>query len=303
MADVLLLKDRAGSVEFYPPARPASATLVFRSPSGTSLATPTVSVDALSRTVSAADTSTPSQRFTAATGTGTPVLGRGYWWTSVDSGGHSALVRLAELASSVWTLEAPVPGATAVQVGDTLTGARLTASVPSSATDELGQHYSLEWTVTGADGAVSVYQQTAHVCRTLYLPAMDPARAAAFAAEAYPSHYLTRPWGYWRRVAERAAERVWKEVAKNGRFPHLIGNSDAFAAAGEVALEIELAAQSIVRPSVVDADGHRLALGDRLKAEVEDAISGQRYDEDDSGSVDDGDEGGALINYIAAVRR
>lgn len=302
MADVLLLKDRTGAVEFYPPTRPASATLVFRSPGGTSLATPTVTVDALSRTVSAIDSTIPEQRFTAATGTGTPVVGRGYWWTSTDSGGHSALVYLAELASSQWTLESPVPGATKVQVGDTLTGARLTATVPASATDEIGQHYSLEWTVTGADGAVSIYQRTAHVCRTLYQPAMDAGRAAAFAAEAYPSHYTARTWGYWRRVAERAAERVWKEVAKNGRFPHLIGNSDAFATAGEVALEIELAAQNIVRPSVVDADGHKVSLAELLKEEVDTAISGQRYDENDNAVVDGEDET-PILNFIAAVRR
>lgn len=302
MADILLLEDRARVVEFTPPERPASATLVFRSPAGTSKATPSVTVDALARTVSAVDATTPEQVFTAATGTGTPVVGRSYWWVSSDDGAHEALVTLAELDASVWTLDGPVPGATKAQVGDLLKGARLTATIPDTATTTRGEDYSLEWTVTGADGVVRIYQQPAHVCRTLYRDPVSPTSAAEYVADAFPNHYVGRSWGYWRRLSARANARVWRRVRKDGRWPHLLGGDDAFVDAGEIALELELAKQNICSPSIVDIDAHKTALRDQLKEEVDDAISGQRYDEDDDGVTDPGEEG-PISNFIAAVRR
>lgn len=299
--DALLLKDRSSAVEFYPPERPASATLVVRTDGGTSKEAPTVTVDSLSRTVTAVDATTPEQVFTAGSGSGTPVVGRPYWWVSADSGAHEALVTLAELASNVWKLAAPVPGSSKAQVGDLLKGARLSATVSSSSLSAVGRFWSLEWTVTGADGVVRVYQQTAHVCRTLLVPAMSAGDAAAFVAAAFPGHYTGRTWGYFAELARRASARVWKRVRKDGRFVELVGDSRAFVDAGVIALRLELAKEQLVPPSILDVVSYMDALDRQLSAEVEEALSGQRYDANDDGVVDP--EEVEVLNFVRAVRR
>ena len=286
MADVLLVQDAATVVEFTPLVRPASATLVFRSPGGSSLLTPTVTVDSLSRTVTAVDATIPEQKFTSASGSGTPVVGRRYWWTSSDDGAHEALVRVAELDANVWTLEAPVPGATKVQVNDLLRGARLTATITSAVTDERAENYQLEWTIT--DGAGTVHppiRQMAHVVRTGYLPPCSAASAADFVSSAYPNHYVGRTYGFWLDLAERASDRVWRRVRRGGRFVHLVGGSDSFEPAGRLALQIELAQVGILPSSYLDRATALDDLEKRLEAEIADAVDGQFYDEDDDGVV------------------
>lgn len=293
MPDTLLLVDRATVVEFYPPSRPASATLTFRSPGGSTLAEPSVTVDALSRTVSAAHATLPASKCTAATGTGTPVVGRSYWWTSSDDGAHEALVTLSEIDANVWTLEAPVPGSTAIQANDLLRGARLTATIPSSATGSRAENCLLEWTVTGADGVVSAYQDVAHVCRTLYRVAVDAAQSRAFVTDAYPAHASGRSFGYFRRIAARASERVWKALRSGGHLQHLINSSGSFTifeAAGEVALRRELLREHIVPPTVLDTNTYRQDLETELKDEVAKAVANTVYDADDSGSVEAGEQ-------------
>lgn len=301
MSDALLLLARDCSVEFCPTERAASATLVVRNDSGTSKSAPTVTVDPLARTVTAVDATTPEQVFTAATGTGTPVVGRPYWWVSSDSGAHEAQVTLAETATNVWKLAAPVPGSSKVQVGDLLKGARLSATVPSTALAAVGRFWSLEWTVTGADGVVRVYQQTAHVCRTLFRPAVTASEAAAYLAGAYPGHYVGKTWGYFDGLAARASARVWKRVRKDGRFLNLVGDSASFCDAGVVALRIELVKEQLVPGSVLDVVSYGDALDRQLSSEVEEALSGQRYDESDDGIVDEGET--PVLNYVRAVRR
>lgn len=299
--DALLLKDRSSAVEFYPPERPASATLVVRTDGGASKEAPAVTVDPLARSVSAVDATSPEQIFTAASGSGTPVVGRPYWWVSGDSGAHEAQVTLAELASNVWKLTAPVPGSSKVQVGDLLKGARLSAAVSSTSLTTVGRFWSLEWTVTGADGIVRIYQQTAHVCRTLFVPAMSAGDAAAFVAGAFPGHYVGRTWGYFSELARRASARVWKRVRKDGRFVELVGDSRAFVDAGVVALRLELAKEQLFPSSIIDVVSYQDALDRQLSAEVEEALSGQRYDATDDGIVD-ADEV-EILNFVRAVRR
>ena len=242
--DVLLLQSRSATAEFYPPVKPASATLSVYGPGGgTAIESPTVTVDTLARTVTVA---TSTDTFTAATGSaGTPTPGRQYWWTSVDTGAHKALVRLSQYATNVWKLEAPIAGS-AVQVGDTLAGARLSATVADTSTANRGAFYQLVWTVTDAAGAVTIYQQTAHVVRTLFREAVTTDECARYIAQAYPNHAVGMTWGQFAELARRASERTWRRVRSGGRWMNLFGDSECFREAGLVALRMELAAHQIL---------------------------------------------------------
>lgn len=284
--DVLLLEDRSAVVEFYPPIKPASATLSVYAPGGgTALESPAVTVDTLSRTVTVA---TSTETFTA-TGTGTPVVGRQYWWTSVDTGAHKALVRVAQYASDVIRLDSPVAGS-ALQIGDTITGSRLSATVTTTSTANRGSFYQLVWTVTDAAGAVRIYQQTAHVVRTLYRDAVTVDECARYLARAYPSLAATYTHGQFLELARLASERVWKRVRSGDRWMHLFGDSASFAAAGIIALRIELAQEQLVPPGVIDPIGYIDEQRKALDLEIADAISAQWYDANDDGGVQKADE-------------
>ena len=279
--DVLLPEDRSTLVEFYPPERPTSATCRFLTPGGTSLLAPTVSVDALSRTVTAVSS---DYSFTAATGTGTAVAGRRYWWKTSDDGAQEGLVYLSEVDANVWTLDSGVPSLAAL-VGDTLYGARMTATITSAATAARDVNYRIEWTVLGADSVTRVYTQLAHVVRTQYRPAVSAFDARDYLSRAWPDVTSTKSYGYYAGLALRASERVWRRVRTSDRFQHLLGAADDFAAAGRVALGIELLDEMLMPPGVNDRQSYRTELEAQMQREIDDAIGSRPYDVDDDGNV------------------
>lgn len=285
--DVLLLEDRSAAVEFYPPVKPASATLSVYAPGGgTALESPAVTVDSLARTLTAV---TSTDTFTAATGSGTPVVGRQYWMTSVDTGAHRALVRLAQYASNVWKIEAPFPGSS-VQVGDTLAGARLSATVTTTSTANRGSFYQLVWTVTDADSVVRIYQQTAHVVRTVYRDAVTTDECARYISRAHPNLAVGMTHGQFAELARLASERTWRRVRAGDRWMHLFGDSAAFASAGICALRIELAREQVIPSGVIDPGAFIEEEVKALDREIADAISAQWYDANDDGGVQRDDE-------------
>ena len=289
--DVLLLEDRSTLVEFYPPERPSSATCRFLSPSGSSLLAPAVTVDALSRTVTAVSS---DYSFTATTGSGTPVAGRRYWWKTSDDGAQAALVTLSEVDASVWTLDTSVPSLSVV-VGDTLYGARLTATITDAVTTARDLNYRIEWTVTGADGVVRVYTQIAHVVRSQYRDAVSATDARDYLSRAWPDVTSAKSYGYYAGLAKRASERVWRRVRASGRFQHLLTSADDFDAAGRVALSIELLDEQMVPPAVIDRSAYRAELESQLQREIDDVIGSRPYDENDDNDVSSDTESQPLV--------
>jgi hypothetical protein len=132
----------SGVLEIYPPERPASATLSFLSPKGAVLTTaPTVTLDTLQRTITAVDADDPSL-LTVSGSTGSLVDGRRYWWVSAAGGGAVDMVRLSELTdANTPAFDDPPPSGFAAS--DTLRGARLTASIPSSVTGTRDLNYRI----------------------------------------------------------------------------------------------------------------------------------------------------------------
>lgn len=297
--DVLLLEDRSTLVEFYPPERPASATCAFLSPRGVSLASPAASVDDLQRTITAVDADDPTLS-TVSGATGSFADGRRYWWLSSSGGGAEDLVRLSEQtgASTVAFDDAPPAGFAA---NDTLRGARLTTTIPSTATTTRDLNYRVQWTVTGADGVVRIYTQLAHVVATQYRPAVSASEARAYLAEMWPDQVYSRRRGFFVGLAERASERVWKRVRTSGRFQHLLGDPGDFAAAGRIAMDIELLAHQLVPPAVIDRVQYRSDLERQLQHEVDEVLGSRPYDEADTGDLANG-PGSRPLMAISARR-
>lgn len=298
--DVLLLEDRSATVEFYSPKRPSSATCRFLSPAGKSLLTPAVTVDALSRTVTAVSSSVEAQ-FTAASGSGSPVAGRRYWWRTIDDGAQEALVMLSEYDANIWALESGVPSDT-VRVGDTLYGARLTTTITSAATATRDLNYRIEWTVTNADGTVDIVTQIAHVVRTVYRDAVTPSDARDFLARTWPDVCGSRGYGYFRSLADRASSRVWRRIRASGRFQHLLADPNDFESAGRAALELELLDEQMMPPQIIDRVQYRRDLEERMQREIDDVISSRPYDDDDTNDVTDSEEMRRPVTAIGARR-
>lgn len=295
--DVLLTQNRTTTVEFVPPdSRPVSATCRFLSPSGAELVAPSATVDTLSRTVvNAIDAET----YEVSGATGTAVAGRTYWWTSEDDSTLSAQVMLSESSGSLWYLES-VAATIVAQAGDTFRGARITASISSTYTATRGENYRLEWTVTGADGVVRVYDQVAHVTRKNIRAAVDAGQARDFFASAWRDIASGRRFGYYVKLAARASDRVWRRIRAMGRYVHLLADSDDFAAAGRIALERECASENLYPPGTIDTQSYRESLDKALNREVEDVISSRPYDEDDDGAIDSTEV--RTVNAISLVR-
>jgi hypothetical protein len=296
--DFLLLQSRAGEVEFYPPERPASATCRFLSPSGTELATPAVVVDTVSRTITDV---TSDFEVTVSGSTGTPKAGRSYWWVSSDTGAQEALLLLSEVVSATWLFQTSAP-TSVPKLGDLIRGARLTTTVPLSATGTRDRNYQIEWTVTGADGVVRVYTSMGHVVRTLYRPACDAAQARDYLARTWPDMTESRSFGDYLSLARRASERVWKRIRTAGRFQDLIGDPNDFRSAGDEALGYELARDGMIPAAVIDRDAYMERQLVAIQREIDDAIGSRPYDDGDTGDLTQTAATSRPITAIAARR-
>lgn len=289
---VYILENRSTAIEFVPPEAPDSATLSFKDSGGAELSAPAVTVDPTDTTVGATVTTSTEFQVGAAL-----VARRQYWWGSSD--GAASLVRCASYAGGVAVLEAAPPGNTVV-TGDTITGARLTATIPDTVVATRGLNYRAEWTVTGVDGVVRVYQQAIHVVRCLFRDALTADEAARYLAGAFPSAMVDRSFGYFSELARRASHRVERKLLAGQRYQHLVGDFAAFSDAGLVALRIELALEGLVPPGY-DPTNYVSKTDVELGEAIQEAISGLWYDEDDSGTVEETEKSG--FYSIRQVRR
>jgi hypothetical protein len=278
-----LQQNQNNVVVLVPPRRPASATLAFVSPSGTSLSSPAVTLDTLVGTVA----SVAAFSATVTVSAGALVAGRQYWVSS-DAEGESLVLASTEVSDTITWQDMP---ATTVAVASTVRGARLTATIPSSVCDDLGQYFQLRWTVTHADGSVQTYLEAASVCRTVFRAPVTSDIAARHAGYAFPAIASQRKTAYWQEVAGRASRRVEQRILASGRMPHLVGDQSLLEDAGLIALRIELARDGLV-PQGYEASQFVVQMEDELKMQMEWALSSTWHDTNDDGEVQDIERGG-----------
>lgn len=278
---LLVLEDVAATAEFYPPVRPSSVTCALYDSGGTLIgASLTTSVDTFAATIA---TVTDSTTFTATVSAGTPRIGRRYWYVSANTYAHESLVRLGELASTSWQLEAP-PATSSVVATDMLKGARCTASLTTTHTATRGTNFRLEWTVTDAGGTVSKWTQIVHVVKQFFRDPVLPDEAARYLSVAFPGRATAANAGYFREVGERSSARVWRKLWATQRWPWLVGDQEAFRDCGTVALRIELSLDGLVPPGF-DPSQYRRQQEDELDRQFQEAIAQLWIDSGDDGGV------------------
>lgn len=278
--DTLLPQSVSTTVVYVPPGRPSSVTCRFLSPAGVELATPTATVDALNATIASV---TDAETITVTVNAGSFAAGRFYWWVSAD--GQESQTRLGQKDGTTLRLEHPV-ARDLPEVGDTLRGAQVTATVSSAVTATLGENYALEWTTTMADSSVFVERKTAHVVRAQARAPCDVGFIKAAVVTAWPGVANGRTYGYFLGLCDRVNDRVWRHVRAAGRYVHLLWDASDFSAACRVALEYELSLDKLIMSTTLDPHAYREGLDAEITREVERTYSSRPYDENNSGSAD-----------------
>lgn len=272
-----LQQGQNASVDIPPPRRPVSATLAFVSPAGVSLSSPAVTLDPVSRSIA----SVGDFSLTVAAGPGTIVPGKLYWLINPNEG--ASFLRPSSVVGSVVTFQ-DMPAVT-ITTSCTLMGARLLATIPSSALTQLGQWYQLRWLVTMADGDVVSYLEPACVCRTVFLPPMTSDVAARHAGYAFPGVAAAKRNAYWEGIADRASRRVMQRIMASGRMPYLVGDQTLLQDAGMAAMRIELARDGLIPPGF-DGTTFIDRMEQELKDQLEFSLAGTWHDDNDDGKVD-----------------
>lgn len=275
-----LQKDQDNVLSFIPDARPSSATFDFVYSSGGIVASPTATLDSLSRTISSvADFSFV---YDNGSGTGTFTPGKKYWIVTGEE--QPFLIQVSKVDGTTIYYEDKPSGA--IIATSTVVGAEFTTTVLATNTSIVGLNYQLRWKVTFADSTIRTFLETAAVCRTVFNPPMTAAIAARHVGYAFPSIALNRPSDYWVDIASRASRRVETRIISSGKLPHLLGDQSLLEDAGFTSLRIELARDGLI-PSGFEASSFMATAEEDLKKQLEFALSNVWHDASESGSVDE----------------
>lgn len=269
-------------VTLFPDVRPVSATLGFYAPgASTPKVSPAVTVAAVNTTVAAVGATPDVVTLASVTGIG---VHDEVWYSSQS--GWSAKARVANIADKVVTFDSPLLATPSV--GDTVRGLKCSASIGSGYTSPRGKDYRLAWSVTDDAGQVRNYRREAAVVATKFRDPVTPDDAVRVAADLSPGWAKVQTAGRWRRLAERSSEDVRMLLEAEEDWPWLIGDHEAFGAAGEVALRVRLAELGIA-PQGYDVADYRRDYERKLEPEVRKAIAGCWVDRNDNQAVDQGE--------------
>lgn len=93
------------------------------------------------------------------------------------------------------------------------------------------------------------------------------------------------------RIAEKAGDAIRAEIARTGRFVHLLWEQEHFADAAFTAILLELEKRGL-RLNADNTQDYRKSLVYRFKEECADAVSQGVYDENDNGMMDETEKPG-----------
>lgn len=281
-----LLEDQAASLTLVPiglGARPASATVEFRKPGSTAAAqSGSATIGGWSTTVAVLSNQT---QFTVASAAN---LAQGLRVWIVASDGWQGPALISEIDGTSVTLESALPGTLATS--DTIYPYEMTFSLSAATTATRDLNYKALWSVTDADGVVTIHQQIYHVVRTQFYPAVTSAQAARYLTKQYPGVAAQFTAGHYEEIAKRASDRVRSRIQGAGAYPHLVGDPSHFQVdCGIHSLRLECAREGLFPPGFDPSD----YINDQeraLERSIHDSLRAMQWiDSDDSGTVGAGE--------------
>lgn len=269
-----LLQSVGATVLATPDIRAASATAVLYDKDGAQKQSVVATLDAVDTTVASVGSTPDVLNLASAAGV---VVGREYWYRS--AAGWAAKVRVVGVTGVQVQLETPPPGAPAA--ADLFQGLVFSAALSGSALATRGRHYRLDWTFAGGQSD----RQIIHVVAAQFRPPATPDDAKRIAHQNFPDWARRQTFGTWLRLAETATNRVRMQLTADENYPDWIGDRDAFAYAGEIALRIELAKLGRV-PAGYDAAAYVVDQEAWLAKAIRDAVAGVWVDRNENNRVD-----------------
>jgi hypothetical protein len=291
-----IIQSQSYTFERYPAVVPSSAAVVARKAGGSELTSGAATVDSFAGTVS---TVTDRQTLVLSTVSGL-VAGRRYWLVPADDVSMRDMVTVESITVAGAGVTLGKPPHRLPQVGDRLLGARLTYQLTSSYTGTRGTNFELVWTITGADAAVTVERDVFHVVRTQFEPPVTAQDVRHYISTRWASEAAT--WdtdeSRYREVARAASDLVRARIRESERYPHLVGEPDAFRLAGRYALQIQLLDERPDRRPAGERDDEETRLYSQLDRAVRAALRAVWHDSDDDGAVADPEELGRSVRSI-----
>ena len=300
-----LLEDVAGTIRFVPPVRPASATVSwYKAGSSTAEFTSACVIggDAAGfadMTVTAVNSQT--EVVVSSLGSLAAVTKYTEWLYLRAADNWGGPVRLGEFDTATKTLYFASPPPGTIEVGDTIHGLVLSASVGAAYTAERGLYRAI-WAVTDQYTAdVTNHQTVEYVVRTQFRESVEPADVSAFISVAFPNYETGLTHSDYAQIAEDASQAVRMRIQASNQYPHLIGNPDVFRTVRHQAIRYTLALQNFIPPGYDPAAYQEDATRDfaRNMSLVQKSL--QWYDADDSGTV--GSDEMRSLGTIRAVRK
>ena len=282
-----ILEDVGGTLEFVAPVEPTSSTSVtcalVKPTESTSYETGTATLSSNNYSVASV---TDRDTVTLDGWTGM-VIGQTFMY--VDPSGWKQRIKISNMPGS-YVIELESPFIEDPQVGGSVYPLSCTFSVSAATAADRAMQYRCEWLVASTTDDDVKHQTLFHVVRTQFEDSVTPSEAYRYAESNMAGAVLSWDPGRSVELANRASEKVRREIQSSGAYPHLIGESDAFKTAGLYALKLELAMMGFVPPGF-DPGVYATTVQESLKSEIRQTLSSLTWlDSDDDGIVDS-DEG------------
>ena len=278
--------DVGGTLIVQPPetGRPSSATCAIYTPAGTSIATPTATVDTVNTTVAAnASEGATSLTLTSATG----VTARRHYVVVCDDG-ERLTVRVRAIRASVVDLYQPLPRD--VDATSLFYGTRITAPVTSAQATPIGDGYEARWVYT-VDGVVTRVNTRWSVTRSVWPDAIGTVAGL----RDYAGRLLTperesnhaRNAGYLDEM-ERATRGLKSALIQRGRVPARFRSYAAFEDVTYQRVLLDMAEEGTVFPEVYASAPEQwlTVCRERYERMLTEAMAATAdYDSDEDGAV------------------
>ena len=268
--DVLKGVDKA--VTFTPDAVWSSPTCeVYKPSSATAVATPSATVSSVNTTI-AAVTDAKTFAITSASG-----VSQGHSYL-VTGDGWTAVCKVADLTSTSVVLETALPEAPGV--GDAFQGIEITATITAATLSE----YGTNWRVLVKENQTELVQ-TFNVVRHLFREPVTEQDCRDLVNEVWRSAEF--PAGAYATIAGKASQKVRAKLLASGRYPHLMGDPDAFKEAGRSACRLVLVDRGLIGPGW-DVREYIEFYEDKLDRDVGEVVQSlSAYDSDDDDVLSD----------------
>lgn len=267
---------------------PTAATLTVYRPDGTALASPAVTLSAISTTVAAGSSETALVVASSAGITAGTKL-------AVTSGSVVYVVTVSRLDGSTLHLQDALP--LVVDVGSSVKGLLMSATVAAAGTSSIGANYRLVWDYSAGAGNARTASYPASVVRWRWNAPVSGADVRSVLTNTYQER---KSEAFCDRVAQLVNERIRGAIQRTGRRPWLYLSGLVFGEAARQGIRYALAEEGVYPggDAISALRELRFAFDDAIAS----ALTAAAYDENADGSVEPGVPVQSALFSIQAVR-